>query len=156
MCACVIITGTLSKWMFKIWCTKWLADFLKYIFFIFTFLISKQTKQTKQKIIYKKIEEIENNHLSTWESVSRHLLWLIWMGWFPALYLYELRLDVFMRELTGDSCAIPTHVWVWLGGSLQFPGSSLSVGSAARLCTPGHSHSDDMQTCRERKSKTAT
>lgn len=48
--------------------------------------------------------------------------------------------------LTDDSCAIPTHAWVSLGGSLPFLGSSLSEGTAAELCNPDPSHSGDMQT----------
>lgn len=54
-------------------------------------------------------------------------------------------------ELTGGSCAIPTHVWASLGGSPLFPGSSHAVGTAAGLCSRGRSHSDDTQTWREGK-----
>lgn len=49
-------------------------------------------------------------------------------------------------ELTDDSYAIPTHVWASPGGSQPFPGSSLAVGIAARLCNPDLVHADDRQT----------
>lgn len=49
--------------------------------------------------------------------------------------------------LTGDSCAIPTHVWASLGGSQPFLGSSLAVGIAAGLCNPDLVRADDTQTC---------
>lgn len=54
-------------------------------------------------------------------------------------------------QLTGDSCATPTHAWVSPGGSLLFPGSSPAVGSAAELDSRGHSHSGDLQSWRKRK-----
>lgn len=49
-------------------------------------------------------------------------------------------------ELTDDSYAIPTHVWVSPGGSQLFPGSSLAVGIAARLCSPDLVRADDTRT----------
>lgn len=55
-------------------------------------------------------------------------------------------IDTMNLELTGDSCAIPTHAWASLGGSLPFPGSSLVVGSAAGLCNPDLVRADDKQT----------
>lgn len=54
-----------------------------------------------------------------------------------------------MNELTGDSCAIPTHVWASVEGSLQFPGSSHAEETAAELCSPGRSRCGGTQTCRK-------
>lgn len=52
-------------------------------------------------------------------------------------------------KLTDGSCAIPTHVWASQGGNLPFPGFSLAVGTAAGLCSPDLSPSDDTQTWRK-------
>ena len=57
-------------------------------------------------------------------------------------------------ELTGDSCATPSHVWASLGGSQLFLGSSRAVGTSAGPCSRGPSHWDDTRTWGERKQET--
>lgn len=49
-------------------------------------------------------------------------------------------------KLTDDSCAIPIHVLASQEGSRLFLGFSLSVETAAELCSPDLSPLGDMQT----------
>lgn len=62
------------------------------------------------------------------------------LGGAPVLVLY------YKSGLTDDSCAIPTHAWASQGGSPQFPGFLRAGGSAAGLCSPDRSPSDDALT----------